>query len=109
MKIFPKWTVNSIFILLGIVLITVFVLLLKYIFTRDYTQKDNLLRQKKETWVRHVEAIGNYQKEMLGYIWEMNEYAGKTDDEKDTLLMDQIMKAWMKDNQKFISNMSAKK
>lgn len=75
-------------------------------FQEEYMKRDNALRQKKETWVRHVEAIGNYQQEMIGYIWNLGEYAMRELEDKDQFFMEQIEKVWMLDNKKFVSNMS---
>lgn len=82
----------------------------KVFFGAEFTKKENELRDQKETWVRHVEAIGNYQKEMLGFLWDLDGYQGcKGQEEKEKLLMNNILNVWMKDNTKFQSNMSKEK
>lgn len=72
----------------------------------DYSKRDELLRKQRDTWIRHVGAIGFYQKEMMGFLWNLDEYQKcGTEDLKEKLFMSRITAAWMKDNKKFQSNM----
>lgn len=97
---------------IGLFLMVIFIVSLFYIITTflnvEYLRKDSILRQKKETWLRHVEAISNYQKEMLGFLWNLEGYQTCSSiEEKKKLLMNNIVKVWMKDNNKFQSNMAS--
>lgn len=95
----------------ALLLIVIFIIALFYIvkafLNTEYLKRDSILRQKKETWLRHVESISNYQKEMLGFLWNLEEYQTcPSIEEKKKLLMNNIVKVWMKDNNKFQSNMA---
>lgn len=102
-----KWLTIGI-ILLAAVFVAVFLIWgFMVLFHTELSQKDNTLRQREETWVRHVAAIGSYQREMLAYIWNLETYQNCADQkEKDQLLMEKILDAWIKDNEKFQLNMS---
>lgn len=118
-KIFQFFSNNAIFkgvykwlAIAGIVVLVILILLFLYwifktFFKAEYTRKDNLLRQQKETWIRHVEAIANYQKEMFGFLWDLEDYENCiVPEEKEKLFMNNILNAWMNDNMKFQSNMA---
>lgn len=63
--------------------------------------------KKKETWLRHQEAISNYQKEMLDYLWNTGVYNHCIDEaEKNQLVQERIMLVWKKNQDRFQGNMS---
>lgn len=102
-----KWPAIVVCVLLAFLILFFLYCRFKTLFKAEYTRRDNLLRQQKETWIRHVEAIANYQKEMFGYLWDLYDYQNCiVPQEKEELFMNNILNVWMNDNMKFQSNMS---
>lgn len=101
-----KWPIIVVMVILACFLLLLLWYGLNTIIKAEYVKKDNLLRQQKETWIRHVEVIADYQKEMFGFLWNLGEYQNcSVQEEKERLFMENILEAWMKDNKKFQSNM----
>ncbi len=96
--------------ILGIFFILSLAVLVYIVFYSSYIKKENKLKQEKETWIRHSEAIEAYQKEMIGYIFDLDEYGKcRLQSESEKLLMTNIRTAWVQDMNRFQANMSREK
>lgn len=74
--------------------------------TIHYTKKMEDIQQKKETWVRHTEALYAYQFEMMNYIMNSGEYKKYlTKQRKEDLLIERMIAAWEHNGIRFQSNM----
>lgn len=104
--IFKKSIVIGI-IVFGVILSVGSIFALIVLFNTKYLQKDNAVRKRKETWVRHVETIGKYQYEIFNFIWDLEEYKKyPAMKDKELLFKERIIRVWMMDNQKFNENMN---
>ncbi len=74
--------------------------------TIHYTKKIEDIQQKKETWVRHTEALYTYQHEMMDYIMGSGKYTKcLTQEEKEHMLINRMIAVWEHNGIRFQSNM----
>lgn len=93
---------------LGILSLFAIVYCLRAFLGAEFLKKENKLREQKETWLRHVEVICNYQNEMFEFLWDLNKYQKcKNRKQKEELFMKSVLDVWMKDNTKFRTNMQS--
>lgn len=93
-----------------LLLMTGLICVLRIMIGSEYAKRLSKIEEEKETWLRHGETLMNYQEVLLAYLWNIGifkKYAGQEmRTERDDLLIEEVLKVWKNDMQKFQSNMS---
>lgn len=107
LKGIPEWGQVILFSLASAIVVLTGLYIFRVLFQVEHIKQMDRIDQRKETWLRHYEAIQNYQREMICYIAKSGKY-GKflAKEDNDLIFMDQIIDVWNKNGDKFLNNMS---
>lgn len=93
-------------IVLAVLVLAACLFVFNAFFITEYTKQNEKVTKRRETWLRHVEALQNYQYELMNYILDAGEYRKCLIPElKDRLLIERIMAVWKNNAKKFHQNM----
>ncbi len=104
----PISQLQKIIFIIGILAL---ILIVVYCFVRlfsstEYEKQKNMVNDNRGTWLRHQEAITNYQKEMMEYLWNIGSYGECVlESNKECMFMYNIKEIWRANAAAFQQNM----